>query len=73
MENIIVYPENTQQAKLISSLLKKMNIKFDTLKSDKTHILTKDEFVNKINESIQQYKNGETLILTAEEQEKLLG
>lgn len=73
MKNIIVYPSNKRQEKLIKSLLEEMEIHFDIEDQNDITLFSEEEFYAKIDKSIQQAESGQTLRLTKERQEDLLG
>ena len=73
MENIVIYPKNMKQKSLLESLLKEMKIHFDVLKVDDESLLSKDEFLNKIEKSLKQASSGETTTLSKSKQKELLG
>jgi hypothetical protein len=73
MESIIIYPENEKQQFLLKSLLEEMKIRFKIEKSDDETLLSKNEFVAKIEKSIKEAESGLTVKLTKNQQKDLLG
>jgi len=73
MESIIIYPKNEKQQFLLKSLLEEMKIRFKVEKSDDETLLSKNEFVTKIEKSIKQAESGLTVTLTKNQQKDLLG
>ena len=73
MESIIIYPENEKQQFLLKSLLEEMKIRFKIEKSDDETLLSKNEFVAKIEKSIKEAESGLTVKLTKNKQKDLLG
>lgn len=73
MDSITIYPENEKQKSLLKSLLKEMRVRFEIGKSDDQILLSEDDFIAKINTSIEQADSGNSRKLTAEQQKELLG
>jgi hypothetical protein len=72
MESITIYPKNSKQQSLLKSLLEEMKVRFEIATKDET-LLTKKEFVAKIDKSIAQAKSGKTKILVKDKQKEFLG
>lgn len=73
MDSITIYPKNDKQKSLLTSLLEEMKVRFEMKKSGSATLLTKDEFVAKIDKSIKQVESGNTRLLNKEEQKAFLG
>lgn len=73
MDSITIYPKNEKQKSLLKSLLEEMKVRFEIGKSDESTVLTEDEFISKIDKSINQAEYGKTKKLSKNEQKKFLG
>ena len=73
MESITIYPKNEKQKSLLKSLLEEMKVRFEVGKSDDQTLLTENEFIEKIDKSIQQADSGKTKKLAQSEQKQFLG
>jgi len=73
MESITIYPKNEKQKSLLKSLLEEMKVPFVVGKSDNQTLLTENEFITKIDKSIQQADSGKTKKLAQNEQKQFLG
>jgi hypothetical protein len=73
MDSITIYPKNEKQKTLLKSLLEEMKVHFEVGKSDQETLLSKSEFVAKIDQSILQAASGKTKKLSKTEQKKILG
>ncbi len=73
MESITIYPKNEKQKSLLKSLLEEMKVRFEVGKSDDQTLLTENEFIEKIDKSIQQADSGKTKKLAQNEQKQFLG
>lgn len=73
MDSITIYPKNEKQKSLLKSLLEEMKVRFEIGKSDESTVLTEDEFIAKIDKSINQAESGKTKKLSKDEQKKFLG
>ena len=73
MESITIYPKNEKQKSLLKSLLEEMKVRFEVGKSDDQTLLTENEFIEKIDKSIQQSDSGKTKKLAQNEQKQFLG
>lgn len=73
MEGIIIYPKNENQKLLLTSLLKELKIRFETIKDTKNTRFSENEFYTKINKSIKQAEEGKTKRLLKDEQKSFLG
>lgn len=72
MESITIYPKNEKQKSLLKSLLKEMKVRFEIGKEDET-FLSEEEFIAKIDKSIQQAASGKTKKLPKNQQKEFLG
>lgn len=73
MESITIYPKNEKQKSLLKSLLEEMKVRFEVGKSDDQTLLTENEYIEKIDKSIQQADSGKTKKLAQNEQKQFLG
>ncbi len=73
MENITIYPKNEKQKSLLTSLLEEMKIRFEVGKNDKKVSFTENEFIAKIDKSLQQAASGKTKKLEKDQQKEFLG
>lgn len=73
MESITIYPKNEKQKSLLKSLLEEMKVRFEVGESDDQNLLTENEFIEKIDKSIQQADSGKTKKLAQNEQKQFLG
>ena len=73
MDSITIYPKNDKQKSLLTSLLEEMKVRFEMKKSGSDTLLTKNEFVAKIDKSIKQVESGNTRLLNKDEQKAFLG
>jgi len=68
MNNLIVYPKNKNQQKLLESLLKEMRVHFEVEEADET-LMTKEEFYAQIEEA----REGKVHKFTPELEKELFG
>lgn len=73
MEQIVIYPKNQKQKSLLKSLLEEMKVQFEIAKDNDPTLLKEEEFYAKIDQAIQQAENGQTKVLSKEQQKALLG
>lgn len=73
MDSITIYPKNEKQKSLLKSLLEEMKVRFEIGRADESTVLTDDEFIAKIDKSINQAESGKTKKLSKDEQKKFLG
>lgn len=73
MESITIYPKNEKQKSLLKSLLEEMKVRFEIAKYNDETLLSENEFYAKIDRSIKQAQNGQTKVLSKEQQKELLG
>ncbi len=73
MNNIIVYPSNKKQERLLRSLLEEMKVHFDVENQNDDTLFSEKEFYAKIDNSIQQAESGQIQRLSKERQKDLLG
>jgi len=73
MESITIYPKNEKQKSLLKSLLEEMKVRFEVGGSDEQTLLTENEFITKIDKSIEQADSGKTKKLAQNEQKQFLG
>ena len=73
MDSITIYPKNEKQKSLLKSLLEEMKVRFEIGRADESTELTEDEFIAKIDKSINQAESGKTKKLLKNEQKKFLG
>ena len=73
MDSITIYPKNEKQKSLLKSLLEEMKVRFEIGKSDESTVLTEDEFIAKIDKSIEQVKNGQVTRIAKEDLKDFLG
>lgn len=73
MEQIVIYPKNAKQKSLLKSLLEEMKVHFEIAKDSDPTLLKEEAFYAKIDEAIQQAENGQTKVLSKEQQKELLG
>jgi hypothetical protein len=73
METITIYPKNEKQKSLLKSLLEEMKIRFEIGKTDEQALLTEDEYIAKLEKSIQQANSGKTKKLEKSDQKQFLG
>ena len=72
MESITIYPKNEKQKSLLKSLLKEMKVRFEIGKEDEAS-LSEEQFIAKIDKSIQQATSGKTKKLPKNQQREFLG
>ncbi|WP_445752859.1 DUF2683 family protein, partial [Polaribacter sp.] len=58
MENITIYPKNKKQKSLLTSLLEEMKIRYEVVINKEKSLFTEDEFIAKIDKSLQQAASG---------------
>lgn len=73
MESITVYPKNAKQKSLLKSLLEEMKVRYEIATSNDETVLSEKDFFAKIDKSITQSENGNTKILSKDEQKEFLG
>lgn len=73
MKSIIVYPKNEKQKNLLQSLLEEMKVRYIIDKAENNSKMTKDEFFQKIDSSLDEAEKGKTIKISKEEQKTLLG
>ena len=73
MKSIIVYPKNEKQKNLLQSLLEEMKVRYIVDKAENNSKMTKDEFFQKIDSSLDEAEKGKTIKISKEEQKTLLG
>ncbi len=67
MDTLIVKPENKKQLSLLKALLKEMEINFKVKSADSEKIkMTKEEFFERIDRSMEEVKKGNFVTLTPE-------
>jgi hypothetical protein len=73
METITIYPKNEKQKSLLKSLLEEMKIRFEIENKSEKAILSKSEFLTKIDKSILQADAGNVFKLDKNNQKEFLG
>ncbi|MFY7743280.1 MAG: hypothetical protein ACOVQR_11570 [Flavobacterium sp.] len=73
MKSIIVYPKNEKQKNLLQSLLEEMKVRYIIDKAENNSKMTKEEFFQKIDSSLDEAEKGKTIKISKEEQKTLLG
>ncbi len=58
METLIAHPENEQQADALKAVMKALNVPFEEEKDTTEYMLSSEANAIKLNESIEQVKNG---------------
>ncbi len=72
MDTLIVKPENKKQLSLLKALLKEMEINFKVKSADSEKIkMTKEEFFERIDRSMEEVKKGNFVTLTPELEKEL--
>ncbi len=72
MESIIIYPKNEKQKSLLRTLFEEMKIHYKMSSSENDSLLTEDEFLAKIDRSMEQAQKGKTKKLSADRQKDFL-
>lgn len=73
MKSIIVYPKNEKQKNLLQSLLEEMKVSYIIDKAENNSKMTKEEFFQKIDSSLDEAEKGKTIKISKEDQKTLLG
>jgi hypothetical protein len=73
MDSITIYPKSEKQKTLLQSLFNEMSVRFELNKSLEESKFSEEEFIAKIDKSIQQAESGKTIKLDTETQKQLLG
>ncbi|MBN8567488.1 MAG: hypothetical protein J0M25_12240 [Flavobacteriales bacterium] len=73
MKSIIVYPKNEKQKNLLQSLLEEMKVRYIIDKAENNSKMTKEEFFQKIDSSLDEAGKGKTIKISKEDQKTLLG
>lgn len=73
MKSIIIYPKNEKQKHLLQSLLEEMKVRYVFGNSENEGKMTKEDFLKKIDASIDQANFGNTVTISKEDQKQLLG
>lgn len=73
MKSIIVYPKNEKQKNLLQSLLEEMKVRYIIDKAENNSKMTKEEFFQKIDSSLDEAEKGKTIKISKEDQKTLLG
>ncbi|MFN4199177.1 MAG: DUF2683 family protein [Flavobacterium sp.] len=73
MKSIIIYPKNEKQKHLLQSLLEEMKVRYVFGNTEKEGKMTKEDFLKKIDTSIEQANSGNTVKISKEDQKQLLG
>ena len=61
MKSIIVYPKNEKQKNLLQSLLEEMKVRYIIDKAENNSKMTKEEFFQKIDSSLDEAEKGKTI------------
>lgn len=73
MASIVIYPENEKQISLLIMLLDELKVRFEINKEKDDTLLSKEEFYAKIDESVEQSKDGKTIRISSKNQKAFLG
>lgn len=73
MASIVIYPENEKQISLLKMLLDELKVRFEINKEKDDTLLSKEEFYAKIDESVEQSKEGKTIKISSKNQKAFLG
>ncbi len=73
MSSITIYPKNEKQQSLLQSLLEEMKVRFEVGGSNEQTLLSENEFIAKIDKSIQQAESGKTKKIDKDQQKQFLG
>lgn len=73
MSSITIYPKNEKQQSLLQSLLEEMKVRFEVGKYEEQTLLSENEFIAKIDKSIQQAESGKTKKMDKDQQKQFLG
>lgn len=73
MKSIIIYPKNEKQKHLLQSLLEEMKVRYVFGNTENEGKMTKEDFLKKIDTSIEQANSGNTVKISKEDQKQLLG
>lgn len=73
MASIVIYPENEKQISLLKMLLDELKVRFEINKEKDDTLLSKEDFYAKIDESVEQSKEGKTIRISSKNQKAFLG
>lgn len=73
MDSITIYPKNEKQKSLLTSLLEEMKVRFEVGRNDDQALLTENEYISKIDRSLEQAQSGKTKKLDKDQQKEFLG
>jgi len=72
MENIVIIPENKKQFSAIKTFLEEMKIRFK-IEEQEDALMTEEVFYAKIDQAIEEVKNGGFVEYTPEVKQELFG
>jgi hypothetical protein len=73
MASIVIYPENEKQISLLKMLLDELKVCFEINKEKDDTLMSKEEFYAKIDDSVEQSKEGKTIRISSKNQKAFLG
>lgn len=73
MNSITIFPKNEKQEFLLKTLFKEMKVKYETEEESDSSLFTEKDYYSKIDKSIKQARNGQTIVVSEDKQKELLG